>query len=328
MGPEAPRRRRWPYRLALPYHVALVVAAYAVTLVVAAAALLGWLGSEDGGAGGSPGEATAQARSAGPARTDAPLRSRPGWKLVWHDEFKGARCPKPENWSFEHGFVRNQELQWYQPENASCDRGALVIEARREESPTPNPNYEPGSDDWRTGRQSAEYTSASLISKRSFTYGRFEMRGRIDTRSGSWPAFWTLGAEEEWPRSGEVDVFEYYQGTLLANVCKPRRTECGWSTTTQRLAELGGKKWASRFHVWVMEWDAQKIDLLLDGKLVNRFRVARAAWRGERNPYVNKPHLLVLNQAIGGENGGDPSGTEFPVRFEIDYVRAYRHAGP
>jgi beta-glucanase (GH16 family) len=222
--------------------------------------------------------------------------------------------------------VRNQELQWYQPRNASCDRGVLDIRARREETPSPNPNYTPGSDDWRTSRPSANYTSASLISKRSFTYGRFEMRGRIDTRSGSWPAFWTVGTHDGWPRSGEVDVFEYYRGSLFANVCKPRRTQCGWSSTRQPVAKLGGKKWAGRFHLWAMEWSARRIDLFVDGRLVNRFPIVRAVEPGEQNPYVNKRHVLLLSQAIGGTNGGDPSGTEFPVRFEVDYVRVYRRA--
>jgi beta-glucanase (GH16 family) len=307
--------------------VALVLAAYAATLVLAAAALVGWLGSDDGEAGGDPGESTAQARSAAPARTDAPVRSRPGWRLVWHDEFKGARCPDPTIWSYENGFIRNEELQLYRPSNAFCDRGALVIQARREESPIPNPGYAPGSDDWRTSRPSAEYTSASLISKRSFTYGRFEMRGRIDTRRGSWPAFWTLGTDDKWPQSGEVDIMEYYRGTVLANVCRPRLRRCAFSKARQSRTRLGRKKWASRFHVWAMEWDARKIDLLLDGKLVNRFRVAHAVGGGEVNPYVNKPQVLLLSQAIGGEKGGDPSGTEFPVQFEVDYVRVYRRAG-
>ena len=315
MRAYSPRGRRWPY------HVVLILAAYAAALAVGAVALVIWFGSEDGDTDG-----TSQANAAvGPAPTDAPVRNRPGWRLVWHDEFRGARCPDPEIWNFEHGFVRNQELQWYQPGNAFCSRGMLDIRARREERP--NPNYTPDGANWQTSRPSADYTSASLISKRSFTYGRFEMRARIDPRSGSWPAFWTLGAEDEWPRSGEVDVFEYYRGTVHANVCKPRRTECGWSTTTQPLAKLGGTKWARKFHVWAMEWDVRKIDLLLDGKLVNRFRVADAVGAGDRNPYVDKPQSLLLSQAIGGENAGDPSGTEFPVRFEVDYVRAYRRAG-
>jgi beta-glucanase (GH16 family) len=321
MRTNSPRRRRSPY-------VTPILAAYAATLGLAVVAVVVWLGSGEEDIAARPGEATSEASSAaGGAPSDAPVRDRPGWRLVWHDEFRGARCPDPAKWSFEHGFVRNAELQWYQPSNASCDHGVLDIRAQREESPRPNPNYEPGSSDWRTSRRSAEYTSASLISKRSFIYGRFEMRGRIDTRSGSWPAFWTLGAGDAWPRSGEVDVFEYYRGNVLANVCRPRLTRCGWSSKTQSVDRLGGKKWSSSFHLWAMQWNARRIDLFLDGKLVNRFPVARAVDRGEPNPYVNKPLVLLLSQAIGGANGGDPSGTRFPVRFEVDYVRVYRRAG-
>jgi beta-glucanase (GH16 family) len=318
----ADSHRRWTY------HVILILAAYAAILAIAAVALVMWLGSEDGEIAGGAGKATSQASPAlGPAATDAPLRDLPGWRLVWHDEFRGARCPDPTRWSFENGFIRNHELQFYRARNAFCDRGFLDLRARREENPVQNPDYTPGSDDWRTNRPSAEYTSASLISKRSFTYGRFEMRGRIDTRPGSWPAFWTLGTEDDWPQSGEVDVMEAYRGTVLANVCRPRLTRCAWSSARQSLTRLGGERWASRFHVWAMEWSARRIDMFLDGKLVNRFPVARAVVAGQRNPYVDKPQLLLLSQAIGGANGGDPSGTEFPVRFEVDYVRVYRRSG-
>ena len=50
------------------------------------------------------------------------------WKLAWHDEFDKDGPPDPSNWDYERGFVRNNELQWYQPENANCKNGLLVIE--------------------------------------------------------------------------------------------------------------------------------------------------------------------------------------------------------
>jgi hypothetical protein len=53
------------------------------------------------------------------------------WHRVWSDEFDRDGAPDPRNWTFETGFVRNEELQWYQPQSASCRDGVLVIEARR-----------------------------------------------------------------------------------------------------------------------------------------------------------------------------------------------------
>src|SRR4030095_14720597 len=54
------------------------------------------------------------------------------YRLVWADEFNTSGAPDARNWTFERGFVRNRELQWYQPENASCENGLLIIEARRQ----------------------------------------------------------------------------------------------------------------------------------------------------------------------------------------------------
>ena len=46
--------------------------------------------------------------------------SGPEYQMVWHDEFDNDGPPDPANWDFERGFVRNQELQFYQPDNAVC----------------------------------------------------------------------------------------------------------------------------------------------------------------------------------------------------------------
>jgi len=247
------------------------------------------------------------------------------WKLVWHDEFDTNGPPDPANWNFERGFVRNHELQWYQPENAFCTNGLLVIEARPEHKR--NPNYVADSTDWKTRREWIDFTSASLTSRRlrEFTYGKFEMRARIDTRSGSWPAFWTLGATPHigWPACGEVDIMEYYTGKVLANIGYGLDGKIKWSSIKQPLAGLGGDAWSKAFHIWTMEWDDQKIDLLLDGKLVNHLDLATADNADEGNPF-HDPVYFILNQAIGGDCGGDATTTTFPVRYEIDWVRVYQ----
>jgi beta-glucanase (GH16 family) len=247
------------------------------------------------------------------------------WKLVWHDEFDTNGAPNPANWDYERGFVRNHELQWYEPENAFCTNGLLVIEARPEHKP--NPQFVAGSKDWRTSRAWIDYTSASLITRglHEFKYGKFELRGRIDTRRGSWPAFWTLGANRAgvgWPACGEIDIMEFYTGTVLANFGYQLDEKTKWLAVKKPVAELGGDAWSREFHIWTMEWDEQKIDLLLDGKLMNRLDLATADHADHENPF-HKPVYFILNQAIGA-TGGDPSQTKFPIRFEVDWVRVYQ----
>ena len=251
----------------------------------------------------------------------------PGYELVWADEFNQDGPPDPNKWTYERGCVRNQEQQWYQPENARCENGLLVIEARRERKA--NPDYRFGSRDWRRNREYCEYTSASITTKglHNWQYGRFEMRGRIDTRSGMWPAFWTLGVRGPWPANGEIDIMEYYRGMLLANAAwgSGRRWTAIWDDFRKPITEFDDPDWSMKFHVWRMDWDSDSIKLYVDGALLNEIDVTKTFNKDSegKNPF-RQPHYIILNLAIGGTNGGDPSKTKFPAKFEVDYVRIYK----
>ncbi len=245
------------------------------------------------------------------------------YRLVWRDEFERDGRPDPANWIYEEGFVRNKELQLYRPENARVEKGRLVIEARREQ--VPNPSYEAGSEDWRRGRKEAAYTSACLETrgKREFRYGRFEIRAKIDPRPGLWPAIWSLGTQGPWPRNGEVDLLEFYQDTILANTCWGNGA---WNTQKRPYPSLTAKdpRWADKFHVWRMDWDEAWIRIYLDGDLLNQTDLSKTLNPDGTNPFHN-PQFLLLNLAVGS-NGGDPSATALPSRFEVDFVRVYQRS--
>jgi beta-glucanase (GH16 family) len=256
----------------------------------------------------------------------SPADSTDHRQLVWSDEFERDGAPDEGNWNYERGFVRNEELQWYQPENARCAAGLLVIEGRRER--TKNLAYDPGSRDWRRRREHAEYTSASLTTrgKHDWLYGRLEMRARIDARPGLWPAFWTLGSAQSWPGCGEVDIMEYYDGKLLANAAwRGRRGRSQWDEFKRPLEEFGDSDWAKQFHTWRMEWTPASICLRVDDQLLNEISLDQTvnSDRERANPF-REPHYVILNLAIGGTRGGDPGETRFPARFEVDYVRVYQ----
>jgi beta-glucanase (GH16 family) len=262
----------------------------------------------------------------------APGASRAGekWQLIWHDEFNQNGAPNPTNWTYETGFVRNQELQWYQPENAWCTNGHLIIEGRPADRP--NPRHQPGSRHWQESRERITYTSASLITRglHEFTYGKFEMRARIDVRSGSWPAFWTLGTNLGtlgWPACGEIDIMEFYNRTVLANFGWQENGQTHWLAKRKPLEELPQNwHWARQFHVWTMEWTPEKIDLLLDGRLMNHLNLAQADTADQGNPF-HQPQYIILNQAIGA-NGGPTTNHPAAYRFEVDWVRVYQHPAP
>ena len=250
-----------------------------------------------------------------------------GYRLVWADEFNKDGAPDSANWRFEKGFVRNQELQWYQSENAYCKNGYLIIEGRREAKP--NPGYSAGSGDWKKNRDTIRYTASSITTagKHAWKYGRFIMRGRIAISPGLWPAWWTLGVAGRWPANGEIDIMEYYNNKLLANIAcgtaVPYKAE--WFSKTKPADSLGGTAWASRFHVWQMDWDDKSIALYMDEILMNRVELGKLVNKDGSgiNPFT-QPHYMLLNLAIGGMNGGDPSNTPFPNKYEIDYVRVYQ----
>jgi beta-glucanase (GH16 family) len=253
-------------------------------------------------------------------------QSQQDYKLVWADEFDKDGLPDASKWTYETGLVRNHELQWYQPQNARCENGNLIIEAKRVKKL--NPLYEAGSSDWRKQSDSIHYTSACLVTKglHAWKYGRFVMRGRIDIRKGMWPAWWTLGVNKNWPASGEIDMMEYYRKMLLANIaCLAKDGNPEWFSNRFNTDSLGGEKWASQFHIWRMDWDENSIALYIDDQLLNKVSLDSLVNKDGSgfNPF-KQPHYMLLNLAIGGDNGGNSDSTSFPGKFEIDYVRVYQ----
>ncbi len=261
-----------------------------------------------------------------------------GMRLVWSDEFDTDGRPS-KDWTYEQGFQRNQEAQWYQRQNAYVKDGCLVIEGRREHRR--NPNYMAGSNDWRTNREFIEYTSSSLTTRLSqqFLYGRFEIRAKIPTATGAWPAIWLLGNKWEWPQNGEIDIMEYYikngKPSILANACwgSDQRWNAVWDSEVIPFTHFTDKdpEWADKFHVWRMDWDEHYIRIYLDDELLNEIDLSKTqngGYGGNReNPFANRvpgfKHYLLLNLALGG-NGGEPDISQFPLRYYIDYVRVYQ----
>ena len=244
--------------------------------------------------------------------------------LVWSDEFDGTAVDTTK-WEFMIGDGSafgipgwgNNELQYYRSQNATVANGELTITARQE---------------WFGGKQ---YTSARLrtINRADFTYGRFEMRAKLPTGQGMWPAFWMLPTNSPyggWAAGGEIDIMEMVgnqpdtiHGTIHYGGPWPENTRSGASTN---LAPGTGTDW----HTYAVEWDQGIIRWFVDGQLYS----TRTSWYSTNGsfpaPFDVDFHML-LNLAVGGDWPGPPNGsTQFPQEYVIDYVRVYQEgpAGP
>lgn len=249
-----------------------------------------------------------------------------GYRLVWNDEFNVDGVPNKKNWNYEEGFVRNNENQWYQRENAYCQAGFLVIEAKNESRINPDfVSYD--HKDWVKNRDSIKVTSSCLITrgKHSWQYGRFEMRAKIPVGKGMWPAFWTLGVKGNWPANGEIDIMEYYTGKILANAAwKSITGTTAWDSKTVPLGDFK-KNWSDEFHVWRMDWDVHSIKLYVDNQLLNETDLKETV--NDSNQKIipfQQPHYLLVNLAVGGDNGGEFTTASLPSKYIIDYIRVYQ----
>jgi beta-glucanase (GH16 family) len=248
------------------------------------------------------------------------------WQLVWSDEFNYRGLPDPRKWTYEEGFIRNHEMQYYTParkENARVENGMLVIEARQENFQ--NPQYQANSQKWQQQRQVATHTAASLttLDKASWKFGRIEVRAKLPEGKGVWPAIWTLGENclvVGWPKCGEIDIMEFFGK-------KPNQIQVNIHYAADRTHVWNGKKLlvhqpSEDFHVYAIEWYRDRIDFFFDETRYYRFIIDSAGEDGD-NPFL-KPHYLIINLALGGIWGGAIDNTMLPQQYLIDYVRVYK----
>jgi beta-glucanase (GH16 family) len=253
--------------------------------------------------------------------------SNTGPTLVWEDDFETDGLPSTARWNYEEGFIRNEESQFYtskRSENARQENGLLILEARRE--PWPNPAHVPGSTDWRTARDYAFYTSASLTTKATWKYGRIEVRAKIPTGVGMWPAIWMLGTNigtVGWPKCGEIDIMEnvgFDPDVIHANI---HTAAYNHTIGTNKGNRITVPRPYDRFHVYAVDWNMDRMDFFVDDSLY--FSFANEGTGVDTWPF-DQEFYLILNIAVGGAWGGQQGIDDaiFPQRMEIDYVRVYQ----
>jgi hypothetical protein len=241
--------------------------------------------------------------------------SYPGYSLVWDEEFSGTSI-NPNEWNFEigngSGGWGNNELEYYtnSTNNAFVSNGHLIIEARNELT------------------NGFNYSSARLTTqnKKTFTYGRVDIRAKLPRGKGLWPALWMLGDNINsvgWPASGEIDIMELLgqDSTKVYGTLHYGATGATHESKGNQYI-LNGSNFSSQFHVFSMDWKQDSVKLYVDNNL---FLSVHKTDLGSTAYPFNNPFFFIFNVAVGGNFPGNPDGTTtFPQRMIVDYIRVFQ----
>ncbi|WP_299254362.1 glycoside hydrolase family 16 protein [uncultured Aquimarina sp.] len=230
--------------------------------------------------------------------------------IIWEENFEdtnlnesywnyqlGDGCPDLCGWG-------NNERQIYTKENVKLDNGNLIITATK------------NGDVYKSSRITTK-------DKIEFQYGTIEVRAKLPTGYGLWPAIWMLGSDIEekgWPDCGEIDIMEYV-GKEPRTIYNSLHTRQSFGNTINSKKTLIGTI-EEGFHSYRSTWTKDKIDFYIDNKLVYTFSPET---KNDKTWPFDKPFYIIINLAIGGNFGGpEVDDTIFPKQFEIDYIKIWK----
>ncbi len=255
-----------------------------------------------------------------PAPDPRETYSTNGWSLVWSEEFDKDGLVDTNIWAYEVGFVRNHEPQYYtraREENCVVKDGVLTLTARKET--WQNEDYLKQKSGWKYSVKEAKYTSADITTRRTFLFGRLEIRAQLPATQGSWPAIWTLGDSLRkpkddpeywnWPCSGEIDIVEVWghNPNRIAACLHTAKDGYKQKANEHHTVIGGGDRHFSKpgegpgegFHTYTLDWYEDRILFFYDGIRYGSATLSRSDWPDGSNPF-RKPHYLLLNLALGG----------------------------
>ncbi len=244
-----------------------------------------------------------------------PIAQYQGYNMVWSEEFDGSTidtslfnfelgdgCPNLCGWG-------NKELQHYtsDPKNVRQESGYLILTATN-----------PKKDIYRSARLTTQ-------GKRSFRYGRVDIRAKLPLGQGIWPALWMLGDNIKdlgWPACGEIDIME-----MVGQKPNQISAAAHWGKQWNPSIHISGTydnplPFAEEFHVFSVEWTSESLKWFVDDQLFHTIGADQVHM--DPNPF-DGTFFFILNIAVGGNHPGSPdASTPFPQAMKVDYIRVYQ----
>lgn len=239
-------------------------------------------------------------------------RSETQWKLVWSDDFSAATLDTSK-WSL----VPEGKSDWNRHMKASSDlysmqNGCIVLYGIRNQD---------------TISDVRPFLTGGIFSKDKFAfqYGKIEIRAKLGTAQGAWPAMWMLAATEKhgaYPRNGEIDIMEHLNHDTLVY-----QTVHSYYTLELKQQDhpphyATAPIHPDEFNTYGLLWYPDRLVFTVNG--AERFTYPRVSGADPSQWPFDQPFYLLIDQQLGGSWVGKVDPAQLPVEMTVDWVRVYQ----
>lgn len=241
-----------------------------------------------------------------------PGRENENWKLVWKDDFKGKTIdtakwtripPGKSDWN-RH---MTQDDKCYELKDGLLYLKGIV-------NPDPSADERP----FLTG---GIWTKGKF----AFQYGKIEIRAKLESAQGAWPAMWMLAEKDKYgkyPKNGEIDIMEHLNYDSIIY-----QTIHSWYTLELKQADNpkhGGTAVFNKdeFNVFGLKWYPDKIVYILNGR--ETFTYPRVQGVDASQWPFDQAFYILIDQQLGGNWVGKVKPETLPVNMIVDWVKVYQ----
>jgi len=234
------------------------------------------------------------------------------YALMWHDEFNSGPLDKTV-WSK----INRSKADWAIHMSSAdtlyaFDKGDLVLRGMVN---TILPN------------DKAEYLTGGVWGKhkKTFGFGRIEVRAKFDVASGYWPAIWMLpqaNHDLNWPYGGEIDIMEHFRDNTFVNHTVHSHYTYNLGKRNRPSHVKYPKYNEGEYNVYGMERFQDSLVFFINGKRTMNYPRYRDGIDGQF-PFSQHDYFLILDSQIGRDRSPYIDTAKMPVELRIDYVRYY-----
>lgn len=170
----------------------------------------------------------------------------------------------------------------------------------------------------------ARYITGGVYTKdkKTITYGKVEVKARLQGAKGAWPAIWMLPNEGKWPDGGEIDIMERLNHDSIAY-----QTVHSYYTFVLKHKDNPkhggiGKIDPDGYNVYAVEILPDNLVFSINGNQTFTYPKIETEEKGQY-PF-GTPYYLLIDMQIEGTWVGKADPKEYPVKMEVDWVKMYK----